>query len=103
MTDHKPLYSVIVPAYQAATSIGLCLDALNAQTVPGESYEVIVVDDGSTDGTDEIAQRAGVQVIIQRNAGAAAAVNAGACSVRVVTFCYSRTPIARLCRAGSPR
>ena len=78
MTEPKPLYSVIVPAYQAADSLGLCLDALNAQTVACDLYEVIVVDDGSTDGTGEIARQAGAQVITQRNAGPAAARNAGA-------------------------
>ena len=60
---------MIVPAYQAADSLGLCLDALNAQTVARDLYEVIVVDDGSTDGTGEIAQQAGAQVITQPNAG----------------------------------
>ena len=82
MTEPKPLYSVIVPAYQAADSLGLCLDALNAQTVARDLYEVIVVDDGSTDGTGEIAQQAGARVIAQRNAGPAAARNAGAAAGR---------------------
>ena len=82
MTEPKPLYSVIVPAYQAADSLGLCLDALNAQTVARDLYEVIVVDDGSTDGTGEIAQQAGARVITQRNAGPAAARNAGAAAGR---------------------
>ena len=57
MIEPKPLYSVIVPAYQAAATIGPCLDALNAQTVARDLYEVIVVDDGSTDGTSELARR----------------------------------------------
>ncbi len=82
MAEHIPVYSVIVPAYQAAGSLELCLDALSAQTVARELYEVIVVDDGSTDGTGEIARRAGAQVIAQRNAGAAAARNAGAAVAR---------------------
>jgi len=82
LTEPKPLYSVIVPAYQAAATIGLCLDALNAQTVTRDLYEVIVVDDGSTDGTSEIARRAGAQVIVQPNSGAAAARNRGAAVAR---------------------
>ena len=82
MTEPKPLYSVIVPAYQAAATIGLCLDALNAQTVTRDLYEVIVVDDGSTDGTGEIARCAGAQVIVQPNSGAAAARNRGAAVAR---------------------
>jgi lipopolysaccharide/colanic/teichoic acid biosynthesis glycosyltransferase len=82
LTEPKPLYSVIVPAYQAADSLGLCLDTLNAQTVARDLYEVIVVDDGSTDGTGEIAQQAGARVITQRNAGPAAARNAGAAAGR---------------------
>jgi lipopolysaccharide/colanic/teichoic acid biosynthesis glycosyltransferase/glycosyltransferase involved in cell wall biosynthesis len=82
LAEQKPLYSVIVPAYQAATPLGLCLDALNAQTVARDLYEVIVVDDGSTDSTSEIARRVGAQVIVQPNAGAAAARNAGAAVAR---------------------
>ena len=82
MAEQKPLYSVIVPAYQAATTLGLCLDALNAQTVARDLCEVIVVDDGSTDSTSEIARRVGAQVIVQPNSGAAAARNAGAAIAR---------------------
>ena len=73
---------MIVPAYQAAGTIGLCLAALAAQTVPPDRYEVIVVDDGSTDGTAALARRAGAQVIDQPHAGAAAARNRGAAAAR---------------------
>ena len=69
MAEHIPSYSVIVPAYQAAGSLRPCLEALNAQTVARELYEVIVVDDGSTDATAAIARDAGVSVITQPNAG----------------------------------
>ena len=78
----SPSYSVIVPAYQAAGTIGLCLEGLEAQTVPREAYEIIVVDDGSADDTAEIARRAGAQVIVQSNAGPAAARNRGAAAAR---------------------
>jgi glycosyltransferase involved in cell wall biosynthesis len=70
------LVSVIVPAFQAADFIADALDGVLAQDYP--CVEVIVVDDGSTDATAEIARsRAGVRVISQQNRGPAAARNAG--------------------------
>jgi len=70
------MISVIIPAYNAASTIGHCLEALSAQTCPPD--EVIVVDDGSTDGTAQVAKSFGVRVISQPNAGPAAARNRGA-------------------------
>lgn len=46
--------SVVVPVRNEADYIGPCLNALLRQTYPSEYYEVIVVDDGSTDGTSQI-------------------------------------------------
>jgi glycosyltransferase involved in cell wall biosynthesis len=57
-----PEISIIVPARNEEATLGACLESLTAQT--GVSYEIIVVDDGSTDRTREIAQSfAGVRVI----------------------------------------
>lgn len=69
--------SVIVPAYNAAATLGDCLAAVNAQTPPRARYEVIVVDDGSSDATGAIAQQHGARVVRQDNAGQAAARNRG--------------------------
>jgi glycosyltransferase involved in cell wall biosynthesis len=56
------LVSVIVPARNEEASLGACLESLVAQT--GVRFEILVVDDGSTDHTREIAQSfAGVRVI----------------------------------------
>jgi glycosyltransferase involved in cell wall biosynthesis len=61
----RPVVSVIVPARNEEVCLGACLQSLVGQT--GVSYEIIVVDDGSTDGTRQITQSfAGVQVV---NAG----------------------------------
>lgn len=46
--------SVIIPAYNAESTIARCLDSLVGQDSSGSSVEVIVVDDGSTDATPEI-------------------------------------------------
>lgn len=47
----NPLISVIIPAWNAASSLSLCLQALNNQTIDKDLYEVIVIDNGSTDST----------------------------------------------------
>ena len=50
----RPTVSVIVPARNEEACLGACLESLAAQT--GVSFEIIVVDDASTDRTREIAQ-----------------------------------------------
>ncbi len=74
--------SIIVPAYNAERTIGRCLDALMRQDYAGD-YEVIVVDDGSTDATpDIVAGYEGVRLVRQPNAGPAVARNRGASEAR---------------------
>ncbi len=67
--------SVVVPAYDNAAGLEECLRAL----APGGAHEIIVVDDGSTDGTGAVAARLGAKVLrLERNSGAGAARNYGA-------------------------
>lgn len=74
----QPEYSVIVPAYQAAAVIGDCVRALAQQTLDRARYEIIVVDDGSTDATGDVAQAAGADRVVRvPHGGPAAARNAG--------------------------
>ncbi len=73
MTDG--LVSVIVPAYNAEAFIAEALDSAFAQDY--SPLEVIVVDDGSSDRTSEVASRYEVQLVRQPNRGPAAARNAG--------------------------
>ena len=57
-----PLASIVVPARNEAACLGACLESLVAQT--GVDFEVIVVDDGSTDQTRKVAESfGGVRVI----------------------------------------
>lgn len=72
-----PRVSVVVPAYNAAATLGACLAGCRVQTLP--AHEIIVVDDGSGDATAAVAADApGVHVLRQANAGPAAARNLGA-------------------------
>lgn len=70
-------FSVIIPAYNAEETLGACLEALDRQSTPKEDYEIIVVDDGSTDGTSKIAKGFYVRHMFQANQGPATARNRG--------------------------
>jgi len=69
--------SVIVPAYNARKTIGQCIEALLSQKYQRENYEVIVIDDGSADGTADAVKAYPVKYMYQRNQGPATARNAG--------------------------
>ncbi|HLF27040.1 MAG TPA: glycosyltransferase [Anaerolineae bacterium] len=75
-------YSIVVPAYNAVNVLPRCLAALTQQSVDRSHYEIIVVDDGSTDETVTVAEQAGVNVIRAAHGGPAAARNAGAHAAR---------------------
>ncbi len=86
----SPLVSIVMPAYNSASFIGEALDSCLAQTY--SPCEMIVVDDGSTDGTrDLLTARYGdrIRYFFQPNAGAAAARNQGIRAARgeFVQFC----------------
>ena len=75
-----PRFSIVVPAFNASESIGRSIEMLQQQTFG--DFELIIVDDGSTDGTFSAAQSfaAGderIRCLRQQNAGAASARNNG--------------------------
>ena len=77
MTDEKPRLTVIIPVYNDRENLLQCLDALDTSDL--DSYELIVVDDGSTDGSEKVAQnRVDTWLTMQSNQGQAAARNLGA-------------------------
>jgi GT2 family glycosyltransferase len=73
------LLSVVLPTYNRRAILERCLSALGQQTLDAAQYEIVVVDDGSQDGTREwLRTRSDIRLIEQpRNAGPAAARNAG--------------------------
>ncbi|NNG16112.1 MAG: glycosyltransferase family 2 protein [Gemmatimonadales bacterium] len=52
--EHTPQLSIVIPAYNEAACLGPLLGELNAALAGGPTYEVLCVDDGSTDGTLEV-------------------------------------------------
>src|ERR1700757_37711 len=67
--------SVIIPAYNAAHFLPRCLKSVFAQTL--QPAEVIVVDDGSTDDSADVARKLGARVVSRPNGGLSAARNTG--------------------------
>jgi len=56
-----PCISVVIPVYNGGESFGACLRSLSALATP--AHEIIVVDDGSTDGSEQAASDAGAKVL----------------------------------------
>lgn len=76
--ERLPFVSVIVPVYNDAVGLLTCLHALTQQTYPTSRHEIIVVDNGSTDGSAEVAARfAGVRVASETTVGSYSARNRG--------------------------
>lgn len=75
-----PLVSAIIPAYNSEKFIHRAIESALSQT--HRLLEIIVVDDGSNDGTAQAAGRFPVMVIRQKNGGPASARNAGARGAR---------------------
>ena len=78
-----PGLSVVIPTCNRRESLRITLEGLARQTVPMDSFEVIVVSDGSTDGTDDMLARLtsklpyALRTLTQANAGPSAARNRG--------------------------
>ncbi len=74
--------SVVVPTYDRSAALRACLGALAAQTLPRDRFEVLVVDDGSTDDTEAVVRRFKATLPVRylrqpANRGRAAARNRG--------------------------
>jgi glycosyltransferase involved in cell wall biosynthesis len=89
MREVLPEVSVVVPTYNRAHTLGASLESLLTQE--GVDPEVIVVDDGSTDGTADMLARVRdprVRVVVGTHAGIAAARNAGIAAARAPVIAF---------------
>ena len=85
----KPDISVIVPVYNGEEVIDGCLEALLKQELPQEAYEVIVVDNGSTDMTVEKVRRYPVRLLEEPLRSSYAARNTGVRAARGSVFAFT--------------
>lgn len=73
-----PEITVIIPVWNGQDHLDHCLRALETQTLPRQAFEIIVVDNGSTDGTVAVAERfAAVRIISEPTPGSYTARNRG--------------------------
>ena len=84
-----PRVSIVIPAYQAVRTLGGTITGALTQTYP--DVEVVVVDDGSTDGTAALARAYGDAIVLvsRTNGGLSAARNTGARAAtgELIVFC----------------
>ncbi|MFO7681951.1 MAG: sugar transferase [Chloroflexota bacterium] len=87
----NPVISIIIPAYNAAKTLAACLHALETQEGIGRNeYEVIVVDDCSTDETAVLCQQQAVHLVRHTvRKGAGAARNSGLQIARGSLICFT--------------
>ena len=87
MEEFKYRASVIIPVYNTERFLKEAVDSLQKQTIPQEDLEIILIDDGSQDGSpalcDRLAQEyPNIVVLHQKNSGVSAARNVGIANAR---------------------
>jgi glycosyltransferase involved in cell wall biosynthesis/peptidoglycan/xylan/chitin deacetylase (PgdA/CDA1 family) len=79
-------FSVVIPTYNRETVLRRTLPSIFEQDFPADAYEVVIVVDGSTDGTSEFLRSAkpgcGLRIVEQANSGQTVALNVGGKSAR---------------------
>jgi GT2 family glycosyltransferase len=86
-----PDATVVIAVYNGAATIEACVSSLLAMSYPRERFEIVVVDNGSGDGTRERLRAFGgaIRVLHEPTRGAAAARNAGVRAARAATVAFT--------------
>ena len=77
MSTFTPTVSIVLGVYNGAEIIGDCLESLLNQNYPADAYDIIVVENGSTDNTTEVVKRYPVRLFHNSVRGLAPARNTG--------------------------
>lgn len=80
--------SVVIPVYNRAQEVRRCVEGVFACEFPADQYEVIVVDNGSTDGSGEAALAAGARVVHEARPNRCIARNRGAQEARAAWVAF---------------
>lgn len=73
----KPKYSIVIPVYNSASTLETCLESISKNKIGNSLYEIIIVDDGSTDGVCDIIEKIDCYYIYKKHTGIADTLNAG--------------------------
>jgi cellulose synthase/poly-beta-1,6-N-acetylglucosamine synthase-like glycosyltransferase len=84
----QPFISIIIPVLNAQKWISPCLEALLLQDYPKDKFEIIVLDNGSTDQTMEITKKYPVKLLIKTKCNISALRNWGAAQARGEIFAF---------------
>ena len=91
MEDKKSLVSVVMPCYNNGKYVGLAIESVQAQHY--HDWELVIINDGSTDNSDEIIRRYAnsdkrIKYVFQKNCGAAVARNRGVKEAKGEFICF---------------
>lgn len=82
-------FSVIIPVHNEKDVVSQCIEAILSQDYPKEDFEVLVVNDGSTDGTKEVVEKYPVRLInLEKNMGRIVAREVGAKEAKYDTLLF---------------
>lgn len=93
--DKEPHVSIIVPTHNRNSIVGACIESLFALSYPADRYEVIIVNDGSTDDTEKTLSAyrekapCAYRWFTQKNSGISAARNAGIRRAKGEVICFT--------------